>query len=76
MCEQIYITVEPFSLRLRRYHSIKLALQDSIILNNADDNHPAFELWELKKEIVKIGYLYRKFGTNDFTFINENGEKI
>ena len=77
--EQIYITVNPFDRTLRHYSSIKSALYDSTDLNDTDDMHPAFELYELKNDmsvLTKIGTLARKFGTNDFNFINEYGEKI
>ena len=79
MCERIYITANPFLLKLRHYSSIKLALQDSINLNRRDDMHPAFELYELrndKTDLVKIGKLTRRFGTDDFSFVDKYGEKI
>ena len=77
--EQIYITVNPFDRTLRHYSSIKSALYDSIDLNDVDDTHPAFELYELKTDksvLTNIGTLVRKFGTNDFNFINKHGEKV
>lgn len=71
--EQIYITIDPFTLKLRHYPSIELALQNSVDLNNADDRHPAFELYELKSDkvdLIKIGTLSRRFGTDDFSFVD------
>lgn len=69
--EEEYITINPFDMtEIRKYNDINLALDDSVMLNKSDPNHPSFYLYRNTiSQIMYIGRLTRKFGTDTFYFV-------
>lgn len=65
-----YITINPFDMtEIRKYNDINSALSESVMLNESDHNHPSFCLYKnTDLQIMYVGRLIRKFGTDTFYF--------
>ena len=67
---KLYITIDPFTNRMKVYETLAEASKDCIRRNQKNINHPAFRLIEVNgKKVRHVGNLYRKFG---MSFDSEN----
>jgi hypothetical protein len=65
-----YIIVNPFDMTdIRKYNDMNSALHESVELNESNPDHPSFYLYKnTDSQIMYIGRLIRKFGTDNFVF--------
>jgi len=71
----MFITVKLYDDTIRSYSTIEQATEHSIEINQREELHPSFTLWELQgdgKEAKFLGRLEREFGDNKL-FWNQDG---